>query len=125
MSRFLMSASAAWMAACGLLLSFAPHEVLGAFGAEAVMAPVLQLLGAIYLGGAMTNWMAKGSLVGGIFGRPLAMGNLAHFGMGALALVRAALAGSALVWPAALLYAALALGFYAVAFGRAREASCS
>jgi hypothetical protein len=132
MSRHLMAASAAWMAACGLVLTFAPREVgamLGAASQAGTLLPlVLQLLGAIQLGGALTNWMSKGSLVGGIFGRPLAIGNLAHFSIGALALGRTALDGAAIQWPLAALaalYAALALGFYRVAFVQPREASCS
>lgn len=128
MSRRLMMASAAWMGACGLLLTFAPREMGAWFGAAppaGMSLLALQLLGAIQLGGALTNWMSKGSLVGGIFGRPLAIGNLAHFGIGALALVRVAADGGALLWPLAALYAALALGFYRVAFGQPREASCS
>ena len=41
----------------------------------------------------MLNWMAQGNLVGGIFGRPIAIGNLAHFTIAALALLKSILAG--------------------------------
>ena len=36
----------------------------------------------------MLNWMAKGTLIGGIYNRPIAIGNLMHFGVGAIALVK-------------------------------------
>jgi hypothetical protein len=36
----------------------------------------------------MLNWMAKGSLIGGIYNKPVAVGNFMHFGVGALALVK-------------------------------------
>src|SRR4051812_28104358 len=93
MSKLLMIASAAVMAAAGLVLTFAPLEVLGVL--PTTLLPAAQLLGALYLGGAITNWMSKSNLVGGVFGRPLAMGNLAHFGIGAMALVRSAATGQA------------------------------
>ena len=48
----------------------------------------MQLLGALYLGFAMLNWMTKASLIGGIYNRPLAIGNFMHFAAGALALVK-------------------------------------
>lgn len=47
-----------------------------------------QLLGALYLGFAMLNWMAKDNLMGGIYGKPVAMGNLMHFVVGAFALLK-------------------------------------
>tara|TARA_B100000795_G_C22758264_1_gene422450 strand:- start:769 stop:1020 length:252 start_codon:yes stop_codon:yes gene_type:complete len=45
-------------------------------------------MGAMYLGFAMLNWMAKGPLIGGIYDKPIAVGNFMHFGVGALALVK-------------------------------------
>ncbi|MFT5791804.1 MAG: hypothetical protein ACI9LI_001144, partial [Saprospiraceae bacterium] len=34
------------------------------------------------------NWMAKGSIIGGIYNRPIVIGNLMHFGVGAIALIK-------------------------------------
>jgi hypothetical protein len=39
----------------------------------------------------MLNWMAKGSLIGGIYNRPIAIANLTHFFIGAAALIKAVL----------------------------------
>ena len=36
----------------------------------------------------MMNWTAKGVLLGGIYGRPIVIGNLVHFAMGALLLLK-------------------------------------
>lgn len=118
MSKLLMIVSAAFMAAAGLMLTFAPHELLGASqgGQHAALLPAMQLLGALYLGAAMTNWMSKSNLVGGVFGRPLAMGNLGHFGIGAMALVRIAAGSDARFWPLAVLYVVLAAAFGIIAF---------
>lgn len=92
-SRFVMIASAAVLAALGLLFSFAPKETLAYLGQPVTGAvPVLlQLAGALYLGFAVMNWTAKGSVLGGIYGRAIVLGNFLHFIMGALALLKAAM----------------------------------
>ena len=65
----------------------------------------------------MTNWMARGSLMGGIYNRPLAVGNVAHFTIGALALAKAALRSpNSVLVGATLVYAVLAVAFGAVLF---------
>ncbi len=108
------------MALCGVLLQFFPHEILQYFGASAggINALFFQLAGALYLGFAMMNWMAKAVLIGGIYARPLAIGNFVHFLVGALALLKYALAAqNALpVWIAALVYSLLAALFGFVFF---------
>ncbi|MGB3868779.1 MAG: hypothetical protein WA937_04870 [Flavobacteriales bacterium] len=70
-SRILMMASATVMSAFGLVLSFAPEEAMAYFRQPTAGAvPVLlQLTGALYLGFAFMNWTAKGSVLGGIYGR--------------------------------------------------------
>jgi hypothetical protein len=45
-------------------------------------------MSALYLGFGILNWMAKGTLIGGIYNKPIAIGNLMHFGVGAIALVK-------------------------------------
>ena len=93
-SRLLMSATAIALAACGLACSFAPQELLAVAGLPAAAAAVLgmQALGAAWLGLAMLDWMARGAPFGGIYGRPVAMGNGLHFTVLALALGKAAIA---------------------------------
>jgi len=119
-TKLLLTTSALLMAAGGLCLQFAPHEVLTYGGNPAIgITPVLvQLLGALYLGFALLNWMSKAVLMGGIYARPLAIGNLAHFTVGALTLLRYASttpkAGG--IWALTLGYALLALLFGVVIF---------
>ena len=86
-----MALSALVMGLVGITFSFLPDEILrylssttGAIGETLVF----QILGALYFAFSMVNWTAKASLIGGIYGRPIAMGNLCHFTMGALALVK-------------------------------------
>jgi hypothetical protein len=113
------------MALAGLALSFAPAEVLAAFGVTAIPALVVfaQLTGALYLGFAILDWMARESTIGGIYNRPLALGNFLHFLVGALALLKAASRGSGSIteWVAVGVYSLFALGFGAVLFGSPRS----
>lgn len=121
-TRILMSASALTMGALGISASFLPDEILNYIGIESTgLAPLfVQVLGALYLGFAMMNWMAKSVLIGGIYARPLAMGNFMHFIIGALALVKGTLANSTLtaMWVVTAMYAVFAILFGLVLFGR-------
>lgn len=121
-TRLLMAASSVTMAVAGLAASFAPTELLTVLkvGVAAPLPVMIQLLGALYVAFAIANWTAKDSLIGGIYARPLALGNFLHFGAGALALAKHEWAAgyhdplvSALV-----VYTLFALGFGWLIFGR-------
>ena len=71
-----------------IILVFLPQETSAYLGLEDHFSVFLQLLGAVYFGFGMMNWMAKGLLIGGIYGKPIAMGNFCHFAVGALGLVK-------------------------------------
>jgi hypothetical protein len=49
---------------------------------------LIQLLGAAYVAFAIVTWTAKDSAIGGIYARPLSLGNSVHFLTGALALAK-------------------------------------
>lgn len=118
-TRILMMASAALLALLGLAMSFMPQEVLGLHGTIPDNATVLlvQMAGALYLGFAMLNWMARGVLIGGIYARPLAAGNFLHFIMVAITLVKAAIAfGAVPLMLSAAVFSAFAIGFGLVLF---------
>ncbi|RYG21498.1 MAG: hypothetical protein EOO07_02480 [Chitinophagaceae bacterium] len=89
-TRLLMASSAILMGISGLACSFLPQEIvkLLGLGNENVFAIVFQILGALYLGFAMLNWMAKANVIGGIYSKPIAMGNFMHFVVGSLTLVK-------------------------------------
>lgn len=82
-TRLLMTASALFTGLLGVAATFLPQEILGAAGAAPATATVVlvQVTGALYLGFAMLNWTAKGVLIGGIYSRPVALGNFLHFAM--------------------------------------------
>lgn len=74
---------------------------------------LLQLYGAALFGLAMTGWMVKDAVVGGIFGRSYVVGNAAHAFVGAFALVRPAMVPNSapLLRLVACVYVALAIVF--------------
>ena len=115
-TKILLISSALCMALFGLGATFLPQEVLAHVGAapEPPLVLILQAMGALYLGFAMLNWMSKGSLLGGIYGRPLVVGNLLHFAVMAIALIRYVLTVSA---PPVLIAVALVYLAFAVSFG--------
>ena len=119
-TKYLMISSAAFMALSGLATTFLPQEILNNLGlnSNAGAAVFIQVTGALYLGFAMMNWMAKSVLIGGIYARPLAMGNFLHFAAGAMALIKFAMAGAsnAALWVAAASYAVFAIMFGKVIF---------
>ncbi len=119
-TKYLMIASAATMGVVGVALSFFPLEILNYVETPSGLdyTILLQITGALFLGFAMMNWMAKTVLVGGIYARPLAMGNFMHFVVGFLALIKVAInhSTSLYFWIATMLYFVFAVLFGIVAF---------
>lgn len=78
------------MGVLGLAATFLPQEILVYAGSAPTTLSVLllQLAGALYFGFVILNWMARGILIGGIYGRPLTLGNFLHFTVGAIVLLK-------------------------------------
>ena len=89
-TKLLMTTSAIFLAIIGALLSFLPNETATYFNVESNLVTILflKIMSTLYLGFGILNWMAKGTLIGGIYNRPIAIGNLMHFGVGAIALIK-------------------------------------
>lgn len=115
-----MTLSSLLMGAAGIILSFAPSEVLQYLKIESAIAVevvIMQILGALYFAFAMVNWTAKANLIGGIYGRPIAIGNLTHFVIGALALIKSYFSNhESVVLIFAVIYAVFAVLFSIVFF---------
>ncbi len=123
-TKILMIASALVLGLAGLAATFAPAELLAAWGAPATEQTVIlvQMMGALYFSFALLNWTAKGVMIGGIYARPVSFGNFLHFAMGALALAKQELARDLglPVLVALVIYAVFAILFGALVFGSAR-----
>lgn len=117
MSKFLMVSSSLVLGAAGIVATFAPVELLSALGVQgpASLAILVQLLGALYFAFAITNWTAKDSIIGGIYARPLSLGNFTHFLIGGLALAKLQTQGAVEPW---LLAVCVIYILYAVGFAR-------
>lgn len=99
------------MGLTGIVLIFMPAESAAFAGYDKANILLLQLLGAVYFAFAMINWTAKANLIGGIYGRPIAIGNLTHFLTGALALIKSGGSTQSVILTGTIVYSALALIF--------------
>ncbi len=115
-TKLIMTISAIILAAIGISLIFLPDEIAGfiGIGSSKTFQLILQLLGALFFAFAMLNWMAKGSIIGGIYNRPLTIANFTHFAIGGLGLIKALMNDHSLhyaVWILASIYTIFALLF--------------
>lgn len=104
--------------AVGAALLFAADDVSVAFMAPAGRLAV-QMWGAALLGFAAMDWTARGSVLGGIYGRAVVIGNQTHFTVGVLLLLGHALepgAAPATFWALGALYVVGAVFFGYLAF---------
>ena len=114
----ILSSSALLLAFSGLALTFFPDEF-----AESLDLPdrtsvllLIQVIGAMYFGFAMLNWMSRRSLIGGIYNRPIAIANMTHFMMVGIALTKLMLSKTEL--PRIFWFITLVYAVYALIFGR-------
>lgn len=119
-TRLLMTLSAVLLGLLGTGITFMPQELVNHVGVSPVSSAVLlvQLPGALYLGAAMLNWMNRGALLGGSYGRPVCVANFGNFAVGALALLQGFIAAEANpeVLIVATLYSTFAVWFGIVLF---------
>ena len=83
-----MASSALCAGAFGAMLLFAPEEVSGALTPGRGGSSLIPLLGAALLGFGAMNWIARGAVLGGIYGRAVVAGNQTHLTIGGLLLVK-------------------------------------
>ena len=89
-TKTLMIISAIFLAVNGFGLSFFPNEIslLLTNDDNHIFILILQILGALYLGFSYINWMSKNSLIGGIYNKPLLIGNTLHFLTASMAMIK-------------------------------------
>jgi len=117
----LMTLNAIILALIGISLIFLPKEILDYFelSASDTLELLMQITGSLYFAFAMLNWMSKGSIIGGIYGRPIAIANLTHFVIAGLSLIKGIMANPGLsyvIWSIAIVYSIFAILFGIVAF---------
>ena len=89
-TKTLMTISAIFLAVNGFGFSFFPNEisVLITNDDNHFFILILQILGALYLGFSYINWMSKNSLIGGIYNKPILIGNTLHFLTASMAMIK-------------------------------------
>jgi len=79
-TKSLMTLSAMILALIGISLIFLPNEILDylQLSVSETLQLLMQIIGSLYFALAILNWMSKGSFIGRIYNRPIAMANLTH-----------------------------------------------
>jgi hypothetical protein len=113
-----VTGAAACLAIAGAALLFAPHEIAGL-----LVSPGTDLLLQLYAGAllaiAAMNHVARGSSLGGIYGRAVVTADQVHFTIGSLVLINHALRSPVqpVFWIVVATYAAGAVFFNLLLFG--------
>lgn len=120
-TKLVMTFASIIMGATGAILIFASDVVLGNLAIEINQTSLLlgQVIGALYFGYSMLNWMTKESLIGGIYNRPIAVANFTHFLIAGLAITKALVSNPELpkiLWAAGAAYVVLGLLFMIILF---------
>jgi len=112
-----MTTASLLLGVSGIVLTFAPDLIISSLGINPTHVSVLlgQIIGGLYFGFAMLNWMTKESLIGGIYNRPVAVANLTHFMIAGLALAKASISNTEL--PTLILIVSVAYVLLAILFG--------
>ncbi len=115
-TRLLMASSALFLGLLGIAASFVPQEILTYYDApsDGLAVVLVQITGALYLGFAALNWMARGNIIGGIYSRPVALGNFFHFLLVAILLLKQVIGGRTGI---EFVVGAVAYVVFAVSFG--------
>lgn len=103
------------MALGGLVLLFAPEILMNLFaGTSNLGYLVSQVLGAAWLGLAALDWFSRGSVIGGVYGRPVVLANFANYFIAATSIIKSGMRNEL---PAELWIVGGIAAFFAVIFG--------
>ncbi len=116
-----MTTSAVMFGLLGVILTFLPNEIVRSFNVEPAnsLSILMQIIGALYFGFGMLNWMQKTSKIGGIYNRPIAVANFSHFIIAGLALIKGLFSNSGLptfIWVLGIIYLIFAIAFGIILF---------
>lgn len=119
-TKLLMTSTSLILALAGIFSLFAPENVLALLNVSVSKSAsmLVQLLGALYFSMALMDWTAKDSAIGGIYARPVSLGNFGHFFTGALLLFRYQFSNSfnPVIGVILAMYVIFALSFYWLVF---------
>ena len=89
-TKWLLTSSAVMMGLLGLIGTFIPKEIskILEIDPSPITLILLQIIGGLYLGFAMLNWFTRSARIGGIYNKPVVLGNLIHYIVVFFALIR-------------------------------------
>lgn len=89
-TKLVLISSAILMGLTGIFLIFAPDIALQ--HVQIVQSKnslmLIQILGALYFGFSLLNWMVRFNVIGGIYNRPIALANFIHFFVVGMAMIK-------------------------------------
>ena len=100
-TKIIMTISALILGGTGVALTFAPDNILTEFGItdHPMSVLLMQMMGGLYFGFGMLNWMSRDRAIGGIYNRPVAIANFSHFLVAGLAIIKSLTADAfTLLW---------------------------
>jgi hypothetical protein len=120
-TKIVMTLSSIVLGATGAILTFAPDMVLRNLNIDTNPTSLIlgQIIGGLYFGYSMLNWMTKESLIGGIYNRPIAIANFTHFLIAGLAIAKRLISSPELpksLWAAGIVYVTFGLLFIIILF---------
>jgi hypothetical protein len=120
-TKIVMTFSSLILGSTGTMLTFAPDVVLSTLDVDTNQTTLLliQVIGGMYFGYSMLNWMSKESIIGGIYNRPIAIANFTHFLIAGLAIAKRIISNPELpkaLWVAGGVYTILGLLFIVILF---------
>lgn len=88
--KTILTSSSVTLGAFGVILSFAPDFIWESQNIKAtpIILVITQILGALYFSFAVLNWLAKESMLGGIYNRPVILANFTHYLIGCIFLLK-------------------------------------
>lgn len=120
-SKVLLISSAVINTVLGILFTFLPQEtgqLIGASEMNGADLLLMQILGSALIGIAILNYMSRGTTIGGIYGKPIQLGNLIFHFATALGLIKHLFNSGdwLMIGIPALLYTVLTIGFIRLNF---------
>lgn len=120
-TKLIMTVSSITLGGTGLILIFGPDFVLRNLNIDPNPTSILlgQVIGGLYFGYSMLNWMTKESLIGGIYNRPIAIANFTHFLIAGLSIIKKLISDPGIpkvLWIAGAVYLVFGLLFIVILF---------
>lgn len=121
LSKTILISSAAINGIIGFFITFLPQETgqfIGTTEMNSADLLLMQIMGSALIAIAITNFMARGATVGGIYGKPIQLGNLIFHVAAVLGLIKYLVHSGEwiIIGIPSLLFTALAVGFIRLNF---------